>query len=287
MSLLNKRSSLQISLALIFILPLLLVADGRPVAAAGRDRAPALAILGIQSETEALMRQMTDRQTTKIAGVPFVTGKLGARQIVLARCGVGKVNAAMTATLLIDHFHPPYVVFTGSAGALNPDLAPGDVVIGTKTAQHDVGTVTARGMEREPTDGIGYRERNPMFFPADARLLAAADQVTNTVKLQPFTFGGVQRTPKIVKGVIVTGDVFVADRTLNEELHKSLEADAVEEEGAAVAQVCWEQHTPYLAIRSISDNANNETPANYQRFYLLAAENSARLVMGIVSRLTQ
>jgi adenosylhomocysteine nucleosidase len=267
------------------ILLLLLLVNGGAAFSAGRDDAPTLAVLGIQSETEALMRQMTSTKTTKIAGVPFVTGNLGAQRIVLARCGVGKVNAAMTSTLLIDHFHPAYVVFTGSAGALNPDLGPGDVVIGTKTAQHDVGTVGAKGMEHEPTDGIGDHERNPLFFPADAHLLAAAEQVAGIVKLQPYSFGGVTRTPRIVKGVIVTGDVFVADRGLNDDLRKSLMADAVEEEGAAVAQVCWEQHTPYMAIRSISDNANNETPTNYKRFYLLAAENSARLVAGIAARL--
>jgi adenosylhomocysteine nucleosidase len=267
------------------LLVLLLV--GAPALAALGDDAPALAVLGIQSETEAIMRQMTNVKTLKIAGMPFVTGNLGARRIVLARCGVGKVNAAMTSTLLIDHFHPPFVIFTGSAGALNPDLAPGDVVIGTKTAQHDVGTVDARGMQREPTDGIGLHDRNPMFFPADARLLSAAQQAANAVKLQPYSFGGVTRTPRIVRGVIVTGDVFVADRSLNDDLRKSLTADAVEEEGAAVAQVCWEQHVPYLAIRSISDNANNETPVNYKRFYLLAAENSARLVAGIAACLTR
>ena len=109
--------------------------------------------------------------------------------------------------------------------------------------------------------------------------------VAHEVHLEPFSFGGVTRAPRVVKGTIVTGDVFVADRTLNDNLRKSLSADAVEEEGAAVAQVCWEQRTPYLAIRSISDNANNETPVNYIRFYKLAAENSARLVAGIAARL--
>ncbi|HLK61517.1 MAG TPA: 5'-methylthioadenosine/S-adenosylhomocysteine nucleosidase, partial [Chthonomonadaceae bacterium] len=114
------------SLSCRMFLLLLLVSLSR-VIAEGRENTPTLAVLGIQSETDALMQQMTDRQTTKIANVPFITGKLGGRRIVLARCGVGKVNAAMTVTLLLDHFHPHYVVFTGSAGALDPALAPGDV----------------------------------------------------------------------------------------------------------------------------------------------------------------
>jgi adenosylhomocysteine nucleosidase len=263
----------------------LLLIDTHTAGARGRNASAPIAVLGIQSETAVLARRMTHKHTVVLAGIPFVTGRLGRSSIVLARCGVGKVNAAVTAILLIDHFHPQGILFTGSAGALNPDLGPGDVVIGLKTAQHDVGVVTAKGMQREPTDGIAERTQNPMFFAADARLLAAAEQASGDVQLQPFQFGGVTRTPRIVRGVIVTGDVFVADQTLNDDLRKSLSGDAVEEEGAAVAQVCWEQHVPYLAIRSISDNANNETPVNYQRFYLLAAENSARLVNAILARL--
>jgi adenosylhomocysteine nucleosidase len=233
------------------------------------------------------MTQLTEKREIDLLGVPFIMGKLKDTRVILARCGVGKVNAAMTATLLIDHFHPRGIVFTGSAGALNPDLAPGDVVIGVKTAQHDVGTLTAKGLAREPTDGISPRKQNPLFFPADPRLLNAATHSMAAVKLKEVAFGQEKRTPKIVKGVIVTGDVFVAERANNEELRRDLQADAVEEESAAVAQVCWEQRVPFLAIRSISDNANNETPVNYMRFYKLAAENSALLVTGIVMYLAK
>src|SRR5205085_419074 len=126
-----------------------------------------------------------------------------------------------------------------------------------------------------------------LFFPADARLLTAAKRATTKVKLKAFEAGKEKRMPHIVEGVIATGDVFVADKGRSDELHASLQADAVEEEGAAVAQICWQQHVPFLAIRSISDNANSETPVNYVRFYKLAAENSARLVAAIVAELSK
>lgn len=244
-----------------------------------------IGILGITIETRTLVKHLVGAHTASLLGIPFVTGRLNGQQVVLARCGVGKVNAAMTVTLLIEHFQPQSILFTGSAGALRADLAPGDVVIGTKTAQHDVGTVTAKGMEHEPTEGLTARARNPLFFPADPVLLAAAQQAAATVALQPFEAGSEKRTPRIVSGVIVTGDVFVANQAANDDLHRSFGADAVEEEGAAVAQVCWQEHVPYLAIRSISDNANSQTPVNYARFYTLAAENSARLIEAILTNL--
>lgn len=266
---------------------LLGVAGGSAPVMAQKSSPSPLAILCINSETGSLLREMKATKTTLFQRVPFTTGTLHGMRVVLARCGACKVNAAMTATLMIDHFHPRGILFTGSAGALAPELAPGDVVIGTKTAQHDVGTITAKGMEREPTPGIDVRDRNPMFFPADSRLLAAATRAATTVKLKPFVSGAEKRSPKVIPGVIVTGDVFVAERKSSDELRDSLKADAVEEEGAAVAQVCWQQRVPFLAIRSISDNANNETPTNYRLFYKLAAENSARLVVAIVAQLAK
>lgn len=242
-----------------------------------------LAILGIHSETNLLASKLTARKEVRLLRVPFYVGKLNGVRVVLARCGVGKVNAAMTTTLLIDHFHPRGIVFTGSAGALNPDLTPGDVVIGTKTAQHDYGVLTEAGMKRQPTEGIGMRDENPLYFPADPRLLKAARQAATTTTLDPVDLGDTKHQPRILDGIIITGDVFVASQANNDEMRKSLGADAVEEEGAAVAQVCWQEKTPFLAIRSISDNANSKTPINYDRFYKLAALNSGRLVVNIVA----
>jgi adenosylhomocysteine nucleosidase len=83
-------------------------------------------------ETALLERTLTGRLERRIQGVRFVTGALYGRRVVLAESGIGKVNAAMTTTLLIDHFQPRAVLFTGIAGGINPDLAPGDLVIGQR-----------------------------------------------------------------------------------------------------------------------------------------------------------
>ena len=133
--------------------------------------APTTAILGAMSdEVEMLADTLTEREERKIQGIRFVTGKMNGRQVVVARTGVGKVNAAMTATLLIEHFSPSEVIVTGVAGRINPELSPGDIVIAKKTAQHDFGDLTAKGIENwgaiNPING----ERNPVFFPMTDRL---------------------------------------------------------------------------------------------------------------------
>ena len=107
-----------------------------------------IAILGIPEETEALLAQLTNQREVKIQGLTFIVGELRGKRVVLARVGFGKVNAALAATLLIEHFKPEGLIFTGAAGALDPLLIPGDVVIGTNTTEHDFGMLTDKRQAR-------------------------------------------------------------------------------------------------------------------------------------------
>ena len=125
-------------------------------------------------------------------------------------------------------------------------------------------------------------EPNPVFFPADPVLLAAAQQAATGM-----TFGSVglqtgQRPPKVIVGTVVTGDVFVASKEKSAELAKELGAGAVEMEGAAVAQLCYQRGIGCLVIRSISDKADRSAVMDKQLFYTMAAKNSAGLVVKIV-----
>lgn len=243
-----------------------------------------IAILGIPEETEALAERLTNPKPVEIEGLSFIRGMLSGRAVVLARVGFGKVNAALAATLLIEHFKPEALIFTGSAGALNPGLIQGDVVIGANLAHHDFGEIGSKSAEnpsgftpwqtRNPITGI----QNPLFFPAEERLRAAAVTAGRTVKLIPAEEAAGVRPPGVFEGVIVTGDTFISDRTKNQELSRQFDADAVEMEGAAVAQICWQFQVPCLVIRSISDRADGTAPLEYARFLKIAAENSSRLV---------
>src|SRR5262249_24105354 len=159
------------------------------------------------------------------------------RTVVLAHSGMGEVNAAMAATLLVEHFQPAHVLFTGIAGGVNPDLGPGDIVIGGRTAYYDYGELTSKGVRPPPHVNPLTGEPNPLFFPADAGLLARAKKAAD-LKLARVKTGKGNRIPRVVTGVIVTGNMFVASPTKSAELRKDFKADATEMEGAAVAQIC-------------------------------------------------
>ena len=108
---------------------------------------PVTAILGaFEREVTLLEDRLTERREHQIEGIRFVSGRLHSRDVVVAWTGIGKVNAAMTTTLLIEHFKPKYIIFTGIAGAVNPELRPGDIVIAEKTAHHDMGTIWPEGL---------------------------------------------------------------------------------------------------------------------------------------------
>ena len=226
-----------------------------------------------------------DRKEQNIEGIRCMIGEINEKQVVVARTGVGKVNAAMTTMLLIEHFRPSEVIFTGVAGGINPDLLLGDIVIAAKTAQHDLGRLTSSGLKnrsaKNPIDG----QRNPIFFPAGARLLKAAELASRRTTFQPFQVPQGERFPRITKGIVVTGDVFVASEAKRRTLREHLQADAVEMEGAAVAQICWQQRVPCLAVRSISDSANADARQDFKKYYKIAAQNSAALVVNIVKQL--
>jgi adenosylhomocysteine nucleosidase len=248
--------------------------------------APVVGILGAMTiEVEALEGQLTDKKEQTIQGVRFATGVLKGRTVVVAHSGMGEVNAAMAATLLVEHFQPALVLFTGIAGGVNPDLGPGDIVIGKQTTYYDYGELTPKQFRPLPTVNSLTGKPNPLFFDANAGLLAEAEKAAADLKLAPVKTGKGNRDPCVVTGVIVTGNMFVASPTKSRELRKDFKADATEMEGAAVAQICYQQRVPCLVIRSLSDDAGDQAQEDVRLFAKAAAQNSALLVTGIVARL--
>ena len=246
---------------------------------------PVIAILGAMTvEVETLEQELTDRKDRTVQGVRFTTGSLKNRRVVLAHSGMGKVNAAMAATLLVQQFQPSHVLFTGVAGGVNPDLRLGDVVIGAKTAYYDYGEYTPEGFRVRQTVDPFTGKRNPLVFAADTGLLAVAEEAAADLKLAPLKTGQGERTPRVVTGVIVTGDAFVASPAKNDTLCKEFKADATEMEGAAVAQLCWQWGVPCLILRCLSDDAGAKAQEDERHFEKTAAQNSALLVTAIVAR---
>jgi adenosylhomocysteine nucleosidase len=258
-------------------------------ACSGAPAAPGGQVTGILgafgAETRQIESRLTDRRVQTVCGLKFITGRLGDRAVVLAETGIGKVNAAMTTTLLIDHYRPREVVFSGIAGGISDRVRPGDIVIAEKTVQHDLGSLTRGVMKREPVRDPVTGMENPLFFPADGSLLRQAQAAAGRVRFQELGTSVGPRRPAVITGVVSTGDIFVACSDKKKELLAELKADAVEMEGAAVAQVCYQMNTPCVVIRSISDLADESAAVDLEKFYRAAAANSAALVMEVVRSL--
>jgi adenosylhomocysteine nucleosidase len=236
-------------------------------------------------ETQLIRDAMTSPRDTTLLGLRFTTGLLGAERVVVADAGIGKVNAAVTTTLLIEHFSPSLVIFTGIAGGLNPELDPGDIVIASEVAHHDFAIVTDDSIETMATRNPASGEVNPIKIPADSAMLAIAREAAEAAAFEPVPLLDGSRPPRVFDGIVVTGESFIASGTTKQELRRRFRADAVEMEGAAVAQVCYQMGVPWLVIRSISDRADSSAVRDADRFYQIAAHNSASLVITLMDRL--
>lgn len=250
---------------------------------------PVTGLLGAFGAEVTLVKQTLQKpRTVLVDGIQFTTGRIGKQRVVVAETGIGKVNAAMTTALLLRHFRPRRVLFTGIAGGTNPDLQPGDIVIGRQTAHHDYGSITDKNQPTRQTRNAITHEFNPVYFPADSGLLLLAERMAKTLSFEgiPLTSGQVsQRAVRVMTGTIVTGDVFVASADKVSSLRGDFGADATEMEGAAVAQVCHQIQVPHLIIRSLSDRADADAHVALDKFYPTAARNSANLVIAIVKNL--
>ena len=219
-------------------------------------------IAAMSPEMEVLRSWLTEPQESTEFGFTFVSGRLENRDVVLLQSGIGKVNAAMGTTLLINHFHPSIVLNTGSAGGLLSTQKFGEVVVSTAVVHHDV-NVEVFGYAPGQVPGL------PVQFRSDERLVALADQL---LKGTPHTLG-----------VIGSGDVFVHEPVRIADIRRRFpELCAVEMEASAIAQVCFRADVPFLVVRALSDIAGVESPMKFDEFLPLAAKNSSEMVRAMI-----
>ncbi|MGB2079239.1 MAG: 5'-methylthioadenosine/adenosylhomocysteine nucleosidase [Vibrio sp.] len=232
--------------------------------------AQTIAIVGAMDvEIQALLPKIDDQKIIHIGQHAFYTGELEGQSVVVTKSGVGKVNAAMTTTLLIHQFKVDQVIFTGIAGASSAELNPLDVVISTKLVQHDV-DLTAFDSPK----GL-LPEQDDRFFYADKNLQQLAYQAA--VK----TLG----EKKVYQGIIASGDQFIANKALVNQIHSEFGAMAVEMEGAALAQVAQAFAVPYVVIRTISDKADGSAHMTYSDLKQATADNSARITLNMLKQM--
>ncbi|MBO0938459.1 5'-methylthioadenosine/adenosylhomocysteine nucleosidase [Fibrella sp. HMF5335] len=247
---------------------------------------PITALLGAFEPELRLVRQsLRHPKTQTINGMVFTTGRVGKQRVVVAETGIGKVNAAAATAFVLAHFRPRRVLFTGIAGGTNPDLQPGDMVVGRRVAHHDYGwmTMTNPPQPSRQTRNAITKQDNPVYFLADSVLLLRAQEAAKLVVFASIP--ATNRPPTLVVGTIVTGDVFVSSEEKVAQLRRDYGADATEMEGAAVAQICYQEQVPCLVIRSLSDKANSNARMDMRQFLDIAARNSAKLVLALVKRL--
>ena len=236
-----------------------------------------IGIIGAMEEEVILLRSfMEEPQKETVGKFEFTSGKLDGRDVVLLRCGIGKVQAAAGCTVLIDRFRPKLVFNTGVAGGLDKSLSFGDVIIADGLLYHDV-DVTA--FKYAP----GQIPGQPQIFAVPGEHILSAEKAVDELKAEKVLPGNLNH----LRGLIGSGDVFVCNPAHIENLKKLFpKLAAVEMEGAAIAHTSALFDVPALVIRSLSDVAGVESPVTYEQFKPTAAKHSAEIVRRFIRNIT-
>jgi adenosylhomocysteine nucleosidase len=209
-------------------------------------------------ELNAVLAEMQGRTVTTRAGREFHAGALAGRSCVAVFSRWGKVAAASTATELILDHRASAIVFTGAAGSLSPAVRVGDIVVATGLAQHDMDASPLYPRGEVPLLGVGVFETDPTLRRclADAADAFAAEELT---RARPGA--------RTHLGLVASGDRFIADDAARSAVLAACPgALAVEMEGAAVAQVCFEHAVPFGCVRTISDSADEHAAGSVMDF---------------------
>ena len=218
-------------------------------------------IAAMDQELAAIKQKFDDVEEKSLNDLVYYLGKLNQKEYILIKSGIGKVNAARVTQVLIDKFDIEYIINVGTAGSLNDKLEIGDIIIGKELVQHDFDT-TAFGDEK------GYITGTGKIFKSDSRLIDMYKNYISEKRLEYNT----------IIGTIASGDIFCTEKWMKDKIHAKFNADCVEMEGAAVAQICTLNRVPFIVIRSISDKPNGENHIDFNRFIDIASRRCAELV---------
>lgn len=272
------------------------------------DAPPCIAVMASFPEELTAIEQMlaldpAKLQKTEINGITFTTAEIAGKHCVFFLTGMSEVNAASSTQLVIDRLNAQAVFFTGIAGGVNPSLSPGDVVIPAQWCYHGEGAYfneTAPGKynipgwfpNKYPNFGMIHPDEVQVIregwkdyyrvtsFPADPALLAVAQKAV--ARMAPMKTG--DKPSKVtVGGVGVIGTVFCDNAEYRKWVYQIWKADCLDMESTAIAQVCWQNKTPCLIVRGLSDLAGGQTGANQMETYLkAAADHSAAVLVEIL-----
>jgi adenosylhomocysteine nucleosidase len=210
-------------------------------------------------EVESFIAKLGDPVTKKHSGISYIKGKFDETEVVVAQCGMGKVNAAVCAQTMILMYRPTVIINTGVAGALSPEVRIMDIVVAKCAVQHDL-DLTPIGIEK------GFvTEINAKFIPC-------APNAVEILEKAARKFGNVHT------GVIATGDQFISSEKIKAAIVSDFDALACEMEGASIAHVCALNNTNFGIVRTISDNADDDSTFDFNEFLKEYAKKSADVI---------
>lgn len=220
-------------------------------------------IVAMKEELEEILKIMKNIIKKEIYNIQYFEGNINATDIIIVESGVGKVNAARITQILIDKLDVKEIINVGSAGALNEELNIGDIVIANKLVQHDF-DITAFNHNKGYITGVGdYIESDKILIE---KFKNSADKIENG-------------TYKIKLGTIASGDIFCTDVKMKDKIREKFNAECIEMEGAAIAQVCYLDKIPFIVIRSISDTPNGNNAIIFDEFVKLASKRCSEVLI--------
>lgn len=232
-----------------------------------------LGIIGAMTvEVESLKDQLSGLQVSVRAGIEFYEGVLEGLPVVVAQCGVGKVNAGLCVQIMCDCFKVSHVVNTGVAGSLCAQLDIGDFVISRDAMYHDFDChILNQDYPVGQVPGMSVHA-----FPADETLIRFAYMAAQQV-----------HTGHAQIGRVASGDQFVCDSAVKQAIIENTGALCTEMEGAAIAHAAWRNGVPFVVIRAISDKADNSAEMDYPTFEAIAAKRCAAVTLELAKYLRE
>ncbi len=226
-----------------------------------------LAIMGaMEEEIEPLLAHFENVNIVEFANNKYYEVNHNGLDIVIAYSKIGKVFASLTANTMIQKFGCDTLLFSGVAGAINPELKIGDLIIADKLCQHDL-DITAFGHAN------GFVPGGSVFVETSKELREVAIEVAK------------ENDIKVIEGIIATGDQFVHSVERKEFIENTFKADALEMEGASVAVICDALDIPFFILRAISDSADGGADIDFDEFLKSSAQNSANYLIQIINKL--
>jgi adenosylhomocysteine/aminodeoxyfutalosine nucleosidase len=226
-----------------------------------------IAIMGaMPEEIEPLLKKVENIRKVEYANNSYYEATYMGKELVIAYSKIGKVFSSLTASTLLEKFGCTKLLFSGVAGAINPALKIGDLIIADKLCQHDL-DISIFGHD------YGYVPEGAVYVASDADLRNIAKEVAQKSELS------------LIEGTIATGDQFVASTERKAFITKHFQADALEMEGASVAVVCDALNVPFFILRAISDTANDDAGVDFDEFMVGSAIISANFILDMVENI--